>query len=148
MDTLDLILAGAPTSGVYRVATRSSAQEITRLAARRGWHGGYLSGRSIVDKASFLHASARAMTFPAYFGRNWDAFEECLTDLTWLHSAGFLLLYDEPAHFASHSPSEWQTALAILQASADAWRQKQKPFYVLLRKTHGAAPEISLVVTR
>ncbi len=148
MNTLDLILAGAPTSGVYRVATRSSAQEIMHQAARRSWHGGCLSGRSIVDKASFLRASARALAFPAYFGHNWDAFEECLTDFAWLHCAGSLLLYDEPVHFANNSPREWQTALAILQASADPWRQQQKPFYVLLRKTYGAAPEISLVVTR
>lgn len=148
MDTLDLILAGAPTSGVYRVATRSSAQEIMRQTARRGWHGGYLNGRSIVDKASFLRASARALVFPAYFGHNWDAFEECLTDLSWLHCTGSLLLYDEPTHFASNFPKEWRMALSILQESGDAWRQKQKPFYVLLRKTHGAAPEIPLVVTR
>jgi RNAse (barnase) inhibitor barstar len=39
-----------------------------------------LDTRQARDKASFLEAAARDLGFPDYFGRNWDAFEECLRD--------------------------------------------------------------------
>jgi len=29
----------------------------------------------------FLDAVSKAMRFPDYFGRNWDALDECLTDM-------------------------------------------------------------------
>lgn len=39
-----------------------------------------LDTRDATDKASFLVAVARDLGFPAYFGHNWDAFEECARD--------------------------------------------------------------------
>jgi RNAse (barnase) inhibitor barstar len=39
-----------------------------------------LDTRGVSDKAGFLNACARDLDFPAYFGGNWDAFEECLGD--------------------------------------------------------------------
>lgn len=39
-----------------------------------------LDTRQATDKASFLGACAQDLQFPDYFGRNWDAFEECLRD--------------------------------------------------------------------
>lgn len=41
-----------------------------------------LDTRDAGDKATFLAACARDLAFPDYFGGNWDAFEECLRDLT------------------------------------------------------------------
>jgi hypothetical protein len=38
---------------------------------------------SIVGKQSLLTAYAEALEFPDYFGENWDAFIDCLSDLTW-----------------------------------------------------------------
>jgi len=41
----------------------------------------YLDGKKINSKQTFLKQAAEAMKFPAYFGANWDAFDECITDL-------------------------------------------------------------------
>ena len=30
---------------------------------------------------------SKALSFPDYFGWNWDAFDECITDLSWLDDA-------------------------------------------------------------
>jgi RNAse (barnase) inhibitor barstar len=51
-----------------------------------------LDGSLIDDKATFLAAVAEALAFPAYFGMNWDALNDCLRDVTeptevvWAHS--------------------------------------------------------------
>lgn len=39
-----------------------------------------LDTRRATDKEAFLSACARDLRFPAYFGHNWDGFEECLRD--------------------------------------------------------------------
>ncbi len=39
------------------------------------------SGAAVDAKAALLDAVAAALGFPAYFGRNWDALDECLRDL-------------------------------------------------------------------
>ncbi|QDU81619.1 Barstar (barnase inhibitor) [Polystyrenella longa] len=33
---------------------------------------------------AFLDHLAEVLEFPSYFGRNWDALSDCLTDLSWL----------------------------------------------------------------
>ena len=38
----------------------------------------YLDGKRINIKEIFLDKAAEAMQFPAYFGNNWDAFDECI----------------------------------------------------------------------
>jgi hypothetical protein len=38
----------------------------------------------VTSKQALLSALASQLTFPDYFGHNWDAFEECVRDLSWL----------------------------------------------------------------
>jgi len=40
--------------------------------------------RGVRSKQKLFSIYAAALRFPKYFGRNWDAFEECLGDLSWL----------------------------------------------------------------
>lgn len=146
IDTLALLLGEAYPPGVYRFADREAAPHVLRRVHRRGWIGWHLNGRAIAGKADFLAAAARAMRFPSYFGRNWDAFEECITDLSWLPAAGYVLLYEAPNCFAAAQPREWQIALAVLGDATIYWRDRGIPFYVLLRKSGGAAPDLPLLV--
>ncbi len=81
--TLEALLAGELSLALYRCSTRKRAAALIRLAERRGWRAHWLDGRAIHDKATFLSRVADALRFPAYFGHNWDAFEECLTDMLW-----------------------------------------------------------------
>ncbi len=145
VDSTDILLGGHTPPGVYRYAGRPPAVTLLARARARGWPVWRLNGAAIDSKAAFLRACAREMRFPHYFGRNWDAFEECITDLAWLPAPGYLLLYDCPLHFATSAPADWRTALSILSDAADYWRQKERPFYVLLRRTYGVAPEIPLL---
>lgn len=39
-----------------------------------------INGSVISDKKSFFVEVARALNFPSYFGKNWDAFDECMED--------------------------------------------------------------------
>ncbi|MEH2414393.1 MAG: barstar family protein [Nostoc sp.] len=58
-------------------------EAVEQIAAEPGTKVFYLDGKKINSKETFLSKAAEAMQFPTYFGVNWDAFDECITDLTW-----------------------------------------------------------------
>jgi RNAse (barnase) inhibitor barstar len=125
------LLAHPP--GVYRLAAHSRREPILQTITDWGWYAGYIDGRIIEDKQTFLRTAGEALAFPAYYGMNWDAFEEMVNDLSWLQATGYALLYDHVYRFAAYHPNEWHTALSILQSACTNWQREGIPFYVLLR---------------
>lgn len=142
---LAAIWAGAVAAGIYQFRGRARPATIQAQASAHGWRAFYLDGRRIVDKTSFLRECATAMHFPAYFGANWDALEECLTDLAWAPARGYLILYDDVAYFARANPPEWAVALAILHNATLAWAAHSTPFVGLLRRTGGTTPAVPVL---
>ncbi len=130
---LSPLFSGQLTPGIYRLDMSQRAGALCNQVEERGWRCFLLDGSAVFDKHSFLSASAHAMHFPAYYGHNWDAFEECITDLSWLPAAGYVLLYDHAVAFAAQHPQEWATAFAILDSTVAYWQQQGRPFFVLLR---------------
>ncbi|MBR0705334.1 barstar family protein [Bradyrhizobium liaoningense] len=49
--------------------------------------------QSITTKRALLTAIATQLSFPDYFGGNWDALEECIRDLSWLPSGRVLVTH-------------------------------------------------------
>lgn len=143
-DELAILFDGLD-SGVYRYAGRVGNGALQRWAHARGWRAWLLRGDDITDKRTFLDASARALCFPAYFGHNWDAFDECIRDLAGQRAAGYLLVIDAPRAFAVGAPADWQTALQILAEAAAFWQAQGSPFYVLLRRTAGSVSSVPLL---
>lgn len=147
MKTLELGTGESQLPGLYRYAGGNSSTGLMRAAQRQGFFAGLIDGQMVTDKPSFLKSAGQALGFPGYYGRNWDAFEECVTDMSWANSAaGYVLIYDDPKPFASASPREWEKALTILGSAVVYWTEKDKAFYVLLRHTRGAAPELPLLL--
>ncbi|GIV76762.1 MAG: hypothetical protein KatS3mg050_1156 [Litorilinea sp.] len=133
MPSLDALLTQENPSGLYRLDWTGDPAALMEAVAARGWRSFFLDGRRAVDKLSFLRLAAEAMAFPGYFGWNWDAFEECLTDLAWVPAAGYLILYEDPVTLAAHAPEVWATAYAILADAVEAWRETPTPMVILLR---------------
>jgi hypothetical protein len=131
----DLYLLNTPAfpPGVFRLSSRTHPATILATITDWGWHAGYINGRLVNDKETFLLTAGQAFAFPAYYGRNWDAFEEMVNDLSWITAAGTLLLYDYVYRFAAAQPEAWQIALSILQSACANWQREGVPFYVLLR---------------
>ena len=92
----------------------------------------YLDGREIRDKQSFLQKMAEVMRFPDYFGYNWDALEECITDLDWCPAARYILIYDYPEAFSKAEPDQWKIAYDILRSAVEYWQGTDTLLEVLL----------------
>jgi hypothetical protein len=71
---------------------------------------------NIRSKDDLLRFLSKQLNFPEYFGCNWDAFEECLNDLSWLeHKRVVLRHHDIPLDAES---SDRKTYLDILSSAA------------------------------
>jgi len=91
----------------------------------------YIDGDKIVDKQSFLKEFAVKMRFPDYFGYNWDAFDECITDLEWLNQNGFIIFYKNFNKFKINQPEDWKIATDVLLEAVEYWKQRNIPMLII-----------------
>lgn len=72
--------------GVYGLAV-VDADEMVKLEAAAKNSGRFVRSMEVPEtptKEQLINALGGALSFPDYFGRNWDAVEECMEDLDWL----------------------------------------------------------------
>jgi barstar (barnase inhibitor) len=80
-----------------------------------------IEGRRCGTKRALLNEFARALAVPPYFGRTWDALEDCLTDLDWLPGAGYRLVIRAADRLLPRDPTGYATLLALLEDVGRAW---------------------------
>jgi hypothetical protein len=122
------ILADPGRNGLYRLA---EGVELPDTVA-------YIDGVRLTGKEGIMEAFAEALAFPDYFGRNWDALEECLHDATL--PAG--LCIDRCGIPEAADPESWGILLDILAATSEDWQAIGQPFSIFLRGDHAAWPLI------
>jgi len=126
------ILASDQPRGVYWAKTHATVAELRKLAHAKGMAFFHLEGQKIEKKEQFLNHAAVAMKFPSHFGNNWDAFYDCLTDLDWVETEGYLIYFDHTDAFASHHESQLETVVELFQDAVDYWKGEGKPMLVVL----------------
>ena len=113
-------------SGVYR-ATRSDAIDEAVRGSRLSYARADVPAGG--GKAAALEAIARAMAFPDWFGANWDALEDCLTDLSWRKADGHVIVI---AGASDLPQDELGILVDVLDASAGFWEARGKPFFAVM----------------
>ncbi|GAA3213342.1 barstar family protein [Actinocorallia longicatena] len=84
-------------------------------------------------KEDFLAAAGEILEFPDYYGQNWDAFYDLLTDMDWLPAdKGYLVVWPGWKELADADRPAFETALEIFADAADAWSESETPMIVLL----------------
>jgi RNAse (barnase) inhibitor barstar len=84
-----------------------------------------IDGSRCRTKAALLKELARVLAFPAHFGRNWDALEDCLTDLDWLPADGYLLWFARADALLAGREADYATLVDLLDSIGRAWATRQ-----------------------
>ena len=96
-------------------------------------------GNKMRRLADLYDEFAAALQFPDYFGGNWDALDECLTDLDWLPAAGYVLFVSNAVEVLREEPeNQFVTFVSVLYLEpVEEWARAKppKPFHVLLQCT-------------
>ncbi len=121
-------------SGVYRVsgadavvnAVRGSSVSLVRV--------------KFADKVQLLENLAVALGFPDWFGHNWDALEDCLTDLSWRTGGGEVLIFE-----GAEAGDDFGILVDVLRSSAEFWAGRGRPFFAVFIDPRRALPLPELV---
>jgi len=119
-------------SGIYPVKPAIVIDQIRQSAMSCGLTFVYIDLLTVTTKEAFLQSVSKSLQFPLYFGMNWDAFQDCITDLAWFPVRGYVIWLDNLASFKGNAPDEMRTARKVLKFTADYWKNRSMPFYVLL----------------
>ena len=114
-------LRDASRSGVYRTERRDAIAEAVQ--------GSALDRVDInLEKQNLFEAFATALAFPEWFGRNWDALEDCLGDLSWRPAEGHVLMVQNHDRLPK---DELGVLLDVLASSAEYWAARGRPFFAV-----------------
>jgi RNAse (barnase) inhibitor barstar len=81
MTDLGTLLTNGLRPGVYRwPANKVTTDHVRRTVTAAGWNFVLLDTTQVSDKAGFLDVCATAFDLPRWFGRNWDALADSLSD--------------------------------------------------------------------
>lgn len=104
--------------------------ELHDAATELGHHFLYANLANAQSKQDVLDLIATQYTFPAHFGKNFDALYDCMTDL--VHKSGlqpgFIVVLEHiPAH-AKFDKEAREQLLDIFRDAADFWADRKIPF--------------------
>lgn len=112
--------------------TGEGATAICALATSLGLDCARIGLEGCSTKADLLERIASALGFPAWFGHNWDALADCLTDLGWRPAPGYVLVFEHASELQQSEPEVFDTALDVLRDVAAAWQGRGGPFRVFV----------------
>lgn len=114
------------------------AQLVLELSATRLGLDFYSVDFGEVDsKAACLRQLAGALGLPDWFGHNWDALSDALTELGRPGGRGMVLCLQQVEPFACREHPSWLTLLDIMEETADYWGPRQ-PFWCVILSTSPA----------
>ena len=129
-------MSDAAKSGVYRAArfdeildaSQGSALQVARID---------LAGAA--GKDALMERVARALGFPQWFGGNWDALEDCLTDLSWHKADGHVLLLEGATGLKA---DDFGILADVLSSSARYWSQRGQSFFAVFVQGPATLPPL------
>jgi len=111
-------LSDPTKSGVYRTREEKDILDATR--------GAKLDVVVVDAKEHLFDDLARALAFPTWFGRNWDALEDVLGDLSWRKGDGHVVVFR-----IFPAGEEFGILLDVLRTTAEYWAGRGKPFFAI-----------------
>ena len=136
MSGLAALLAGRSKPGIYTWHSGFEVEDVRHTVEHAGWTFAYVDGLKAQTKQEFLTQIGEALRFPEWYGKNFDALADCLTDVD--SGNGTVVLWDGWGAFARAEPRAFSVALSVLGTRVNA--DRGGPFSVLLR---GEGPDVA-----
>jgi len=131
-------LQDASRSAMYKAP---GADEILDALQGAGFDLVRIDLTRVSDKERLLGQFASALAFPQWFGGNWDALEDCLTDLSWRPADRHVLLIEGFQSLRARRPDDFGVLLDVIASSAQYWSERGRPFFAVF-----VDPENTLVL--
>lgn len=105
------------------------------------------------EKSQLLSMLADAGRFPDFFGHNWDALADHLTDLGWLDELddrtgqlpGVVVLLRGAEVWAKNHPSDASVLIDIIEEATAWWSVRERPFITVWEGRRPSLPVLDLL---
>jgi hypothetical protein len=119
---------------VREIAPYAVSAEMLDALERHGWATSMVDLSGVEGKAGILDAFALGLAFPDWVGRNWDALDDALGDLSWwpAERGRLLLVRGSDGVFGS---GEGPVLLDVLRNAGRTWADGQTPLVVRIESS-------------
>lgn len=124
-------LSKAEQAGVFHLAG-GERLEIEAATECDGYLWTRMNLEGVRSQRELLGRFVEAFELPEYFGYNWDALLDSLSDLQESPAPGYVLLLEGYESFRSLDAESFAKTLSVLADVADRWRPDDTPFWTLL----------------
>lgn len=142
MNSFDRIGDSTCPSGIYLIDTRQRDLIMGGGVFSDSFPLAFLDGGATGSREGFFTGIARELHFPDYFGRNWDAVYDCLTDPSVMPADGAVLVLDGFDEMATREPEQWSIALTVLREACAFWQPLSRDLMVVLVGAPEFAPDV------
>ena len=132
MSGLARLLAGRVEPGVYHWTSAAGIDDIRHAAEHANWRLVLLDTWGSEDKDGFMQAAHEAFGFPDWFGRNFDALADALSDIQPADDQhGVVVVWDGWGPLARAERRVFDVAVDVFSGRVEY--ERAGPFAVLLR---------------
>lgn len=128
-NTLQTLLEDSRRAAIYHLP--AAVQGAVRIAANAAGFACFevnLGDSGRIDVA--LTRLGHGLGFPAWYGNNFDAMKDCLTDLSWCQAPGYLLIISGARRLQAADTAAFRTLNAVFATAIDEWRSQGVPMWV------------------
>ncbi len=137
------LLRNPARAGIFAIK-EDACESAFRAAAEIGFKVCHIDISSARDAPALLKLLGQAMHFPAWYGANWDALADCLSDLSWCDAAGYVLLLHGSEAIRASDPPAFDMFLDILREVTVIWREGAVAFWVLIDEPCDDVPRLAM----
>lgn len=132
MNYWEKIFGSYLNSGIYTSGPVRKNSLIKKAAAGNNLNYTIIDTKKVIDKNSFLYTMEHSLDFPAYFGMNWDALSENLTDMSWKPASGYVLVLTNFRAVRGNIGSDLEIINRIFDSTVQYWKERGSGFYIIL----------------
>lgn len=137
----DHLFRNAETSGVYYFPpSRLGDIEHAAKRAQRCLLTVEIAPHANKDQA--LLQIGKDLGFPAWYGANFDALFDCLTDADWQPATGHVIVVKGMAELRATAANDFATLIEIFLGAAEARREAASPFWMLIDTPARSVPSL------
>jgi RNAse (barnase) inhibitor barstar len=124
------VLADPGEAGIF--ARPPDAVALDAAAERAGLTRWSVDLAGVRTKEQLLATLAERLSFPEWFGHNWDALNDVLAEMAWEQTGGVVLTLGNCGELANVDPETFETALEVLDSVAEGCYDEDIPFWVFV----------------
>jgi hypothetical protein len=136
----DFVIGLSP--GIHRAPSALTAASLETALNASGLATLVVDLRDAEEKAQILDVFATGLRFPSWVGRNWDALDDALRDLSWLPTGtrGRAILLLSPRQPSASPSDELEVVHDVLKWAVESQAATRTPL-IVVTAIHGDAGE-------